>query len=197
MIEAKDKPYGLAWNDAARHRFHFHHLDQPYPKTMLTTAQNLIASARNDPNIHENKFYMLWNVILYNHFLLDKDYDVAPQTSIIGTSTKPEYLVVKIAREEEHVVVVAELRKPLEETEAGKEKVMRSWSSISRDGMTKPTYTVSEVLASPGRPFEWTGRALINPRYLFHHPWRSNVTSSWAFDIGSTRSIQLSQIYTK
>jgi hypothetical protein len=74
-------------------------------------AQNLIAYTGNDPNIHENKFYMLWNAILYHHFPLDKGYGVAPQTSTTGMGTKPEYLVVNIVREEEHVVVVAKLMK--------------------------------------------------------------------------------------
>lgn len=45
---------------------------------------------------------------------------MALQTSITSTGTRPEYLVVKIAREE-HIVVVAELKKPSEESEAGKE----------------------------------------------------------------------------
>ena len=36
----------------------------------------------------------------------------------------PEYLVVKFARAEESLVLVAELKKPVEETEAGKKKVM-------------------------------------------------------------------------
>ena len=41
---------------------------------------------------------------------------------LTGTGTKSGCLVVKIDREEEHVV--AQLKKPLEEIEAGKEKVM-------------------------------------------------------------------------
>src|SRR5271168_2488959 len=97
----------------------------PYPKTILTMAQNLITSMGDDPNIHENKFYMLWNAILNHHFPLDKDYSVAPQTLITGTGTKPEYLVIKIAHEEEHVVIIVEPKKPLEETDAGKENVMK------------------------------------------------------------------------
>ena len=43
---------------------------------------------------------MLWIAILYYHFPLEKDYGVAHWTSITGTSTKLEYLVVKIARAE-------------------------------------------------------------------------------------------------
>ena len=85
----------------------------PYPKTILSMAQNFIASVRgNDWYIHENELYMLWNAILCYHFPLDKDYGVAPQTSITGPGTKTEYLVVKIDRKEEHVVVVAQLKKP-------------------------------------------------------------------------------------
>ena len=88
-------------------------------------AQNLIASVGNDWYIHENELCILWNAILCYHFPLDKDYGVAPQTSITtGTGTNPEYLVVKMDRKEEHLVVVAQLKKPLEDTEVGKEQAM-------------------------------------------------------------------------
>jgi hypothetical protein len=65
----------------------------PYPRTILTMAQNLIIIAGENPDVHENKFYMLWNGILYHHFPLSLEYGVAPQTSITGTGTKPEFLV--------------------------------------------------------------------------------------------------------
>ena len=153
----------------------------PYPKTILTMAQNLITSVGNDPNIHVNKFYMLWNAILYYHFPLDKDYGVAPQTSITGT--KQEYLVVKIAREEEHVVVIAELKKPLEETEAGKEKVMTELVECIEERFDETKF--SSIYGLGGIGLSWTafrmdGMGSRQPQILV--PWRSNVTSSWAFD---------------
>ena len=155
----------------------------PYPKPILTMAQNLIASMGNDPNIHENKFYMLWNAILYYHFPLDKDYGVAPQTSNTGTGTKPEYLVVKIAREEEHVVVVAEPKKPLEETEAGKEKVMKELVEYIEERFDETKF--SSIYGIGGIGLSWTAFRMHRagshqPQILV--PWRSNITSSWAFD---------------
>ena len=142
-------------------------------------AQNLIASKANDPNIHENKFYMLWNAILYYHFSLDKDYGVAPQTSITGTSTKSDCLVVKIAREEEHVVVVVKLKKPLEETEAGKEKVTTELVKYIEERFDETEFSSIYGLGSIG--LSWTvfrmDRAGSHqPQILV--PWRSNVTSS-------------------
>lgn len=155
----------------------------PYPKTILTMAQNLVASVGRDPNIHENKFYMLWNAILNFHFPLDKDYGVAPQTSITGTGTKPEYLVVKIARNEEHVIVVAELKKPLEETEAGKEKVMEELVEYIEERFDETKF--SSIYGLGGIGLSWTAFRMDRTGSHLPHilvPWRSNVTSSWAFD---------------
>jgi hypothetical protein len=150
-------------------------------------AQNLITAMGNDPSIHENKFYMLWNAILNYHFPLDKDYGVAPQTSITGTGTKPEYLVVKIAREEEHVVVVVELKKPLEETEAGKEKVMKELVEYIEERFDETKF--SSIYGVGGIGLSWTAFRMDRagshqPQILV--PWRSNITSSWAFDTFKT-----------
>ena len=146
-------------------------------------AQNFIASVGNDPNTSHNKFHMLWNAILYYHFPLEKDYGVAPQTSIAGTSTKPEYLVVKIAREEEHVVVVAEIKKPLEETEAGKEKMMTELVEYIEERFDETKF--SSIYGLGGIGLSWTAFRVDRAgshQPLVLVPWRSNVTSAWAFD---------------
>src|ERR1700678_1422742 len=150
----------------------------PYPKTILTMAQNLITSMGNNPNIHKNKFYMLWNVILNHHFPLDKDYGVAPQTSITGTGTKLEYLVVKIACEEEHVVVVVELKKPSEETDAGKENVIKELVEYIEERFDETKF--SSIYGLGGIGLSWMAFRMDKagshqPQILV--PWRSNVTS--------------------
>jgi hypothetical protein len=68
-------------------------------------AQNLIALTAANPDLHENKFNMLWNAILYHHFPIELQYGVAPQTSFTSTGSRPEFLVVKVARDEEDVVL--------------------------------------------------------------------------------------------
>jgi hypothetical protein len=75
-----------------------------------------------NPDIHENRFYMLWNSILTHHFPVAFEYGVAPQTSVTGTGTRSEFLIVKVAREEETVVLVVELKKPAEDTDTGREE---------------------------------------------------------------------------
>jgi len=137
----------------------------------------------NDPNIHEDKFCMLWNAILYYHFPLDKDNGVAPQTSITSTGMKPEYLVIKIAREEEHVVVVAQLKKPSEETEAGKEKVMKELVEYIEEWFDETKF--SSIYGIGGIGLSWTAFRMDRagshqPQILV--PWRSNITSFWAFN---------------
>ena len=156
----------------------------PSPKTILTMAQNLIASVGNDWNIHENELCMLWNAILCCHFPLDKDSGVALQTSITGTGTKPEYLIVKIDREEEHLVVVAQLKKPLEETQAGKEKGMVELVEYIEERFYETKF--SSIYGLGGIGFSWAAFRMDRVGYHMHQPqilsWRSNVTSSWAFD---------------
>jgi len=105
------------------------------------------------------------------------------QTSITGTGTKLEYLVVKIAREEEHVVVVVELKKPLEETEAGKEKVMKGLVEYIEERFDETKF--SSIYGIGGIGLSWTAFRMDRvgshqPQILV--PWRSNITSSWAFD---------------
>ena len=105
------------------------------------------------------------------------------QTSITGTGTKLEYLVVKIAREEEHVVVVVELKKPLEETEAGKEKVMKELVEYIEERFDETKF--SSIYGIGGIGLSWTAFRMDRvgshqPQILV--PWRSNITSSWAFD---------------
>ncbi|KDR71282.1 hypothetical protein GALMADRAFT_213966 [Galerina marginata CBS 339.88] len=146
-------------------------------------AQNLIASMGNDPNIDESKFCMLWNAILNYHFPLDKDYGVSLESSTSASGTKPAYLVVKIARAEEHVVLISGLKKPLEETEAGKEKLTTELVEYIEKRFEETKFSCVYGLGSIG--LSWTAFRVdkagsYNPRILV--PWRSNVTSSWAFD---------------
>jgi len=59
-------------------------------------AQNLlpVETANNPDSIHEYGFYMLWNSILTLQFPVSFEFKVAPQTSITGTGTKSEFLVL-------------------------------------------------------------------------------------------------------
>jgi hypothetical protein len=87
-------------------------------------AQNLLAfdAEQRDP-IHENKYCMLYNAILDHHFPLARDYGIAPQMSTTGTGTNSEYLVVKVAREQESIVLVVGAKKPISDTPTGRATV--------------------------------------------------------------------------
>lgn len=88
----------------------------PYSGAILSMAQNLSIAALKNPNIHENRYCMLST----------EHYGLAPQTSITGNGTKPEFLVVHIDKSrhrgeaEEDIVLVAEIKKPAMYTAAGK-----------------------------------------------------------------------------
>ena len=109
----------------------------PYPRAVLTMAQNLLTLTASNPDVHENKFYMLWNGILTHHFPIELDYGVSLQSSVTSTGSQPEYFVVKVAREVEDIVLVVELKRPAEDSERGRENI---WSIISMNALTKPSF---------------------------------------------------------
>jgi len=93
----------------------------PYPQAIVTMAQNLLQEIADDPDIHENRFYTLWNSILTFYLPIIFQYGI--QTCITGTGTKSEFLIVKIVRESESVVFVVGLKKPSEDTDTGRENI--------------------------------------------------------------------------
>lgn len=155
----------------------------PYPRTILTMAQNLITIAGENPDVHENKFYMLWNGILYHHFPLSLEYGVAPQTSITGTGTKPEFLVVKVAREEESIVLVVELKKPAEDTPAGRQKVVEELAEYIEERFDETEFSTIYAIGGIGLSFavyKMNKPGPPEPQLVFD--WSSNVTAATSFD---------------
>jgi hypothetical protein len=151
----------------------------PYPRAIIMMAQNLLELTANNPDLHENKFYMLWNSILGHHFPIDMDYGIEPQTSITGTGSKPEFLVVKIARLRESVVLVVELKKPAEDTSGGRDKVKKELVEYIEERFDETDFPVIYAIAGIGLSWaaykmEKTGshelKALTE--------WSSNVTSA-------------------
>ena len=91
----------------------------PYPKQIITMAQNFIDESEENVELQESRFYMLWNSILNLHFPLTLGYGIAPQTSITGTGTKQDFFViVEIIGELVDLVVVVELNSSSDETKA-------------------------------------------------------------------------------
>ncbi|KAF8800803.1 hypothetical protein BYT27DRAFT_7199249 [Phlegmacium glaucopus] len=62
------------------------------------------------------------------------DYGIVLQTSITDTSSELEFLVVKVVRLHESVVLIVELKKPAEDTPGGRERVKKT---TSKNGLTK------------------------------------------------------------
>ena len=52
----------------------------PYPKQIITMAQNFINEREENVQLQETRFYMLWNTILNLHFPFTLGYGMAPQT---------------------------------------------------------------------------------------------------------------------
>lgn len=99
--------------------------------------------------------------------------------------TKPEYLIIKISHEEEQVVVVvAKLKKPLEETEAGKEKVMAELVEYIEEQFNETKFSSIYSLRGIGlsQTAFWVDRTGSHQPHIIV-PWWSNVTSSWVFNM--------------
>jgi hypothetical protein len=152
----------------------------PYSEQIVAMARRLRDELEANPQLHENRFYMLWCAILQHHFPITSDYGLAPQTLSTGTGTRPEYLILKL-RDEEHLVVV-ELKKAAEETDAGMERVEVELLEYIEDRFSKTRYPT--IYGIGGIGFSWTvlkvDRAGSN-RPTIIVPWRGHVTSNRSY----------------
>lgn len=46
----------------------------PYPEQIVAMARRLRDELEANPQLHENRFYMLWCAILQHHFPITSDY---------------------------------------------------------------------------------------------------------------------------
>src|SRR5260221_10185601 len=111
----------------------------PYHKQIVAMAQQLRDKLEANPQLHENRFYMVWCAILQHHFPITSDYGLAPQTLSTGTGTRPEYLILKLC-DEEHVLVVVELKKAAEKMDAGMDRVEAELLEYIEDHFSKTQY---------------------------------------------------------
>ncbi|THV03157.1 hypothetical protein K435DRAFT_792037 [Dendrothele bispora CBS 962.96] len=158
-------------------------------------AQNLLRDIATNPDIHENRFHMLWNSILTFHFPVSFEYGVAPQTSITGTETKPEFLVVKVAREFESIVLVVELKKPSEDTDAGHENVKRELVDYIEERFGETQFTTIYAIAGIG--LSWSAFRMANygpPEPELVYGWMSNVTAVKSFELMNELALMIDQM---
>jgi len=145
-------------------------------------AQNLLQVIAINPDIHENKFHMLWNGILNYHFPVTVQYGVAPQTSVTGLGSKPEFFVVKVAREEESIVLVVELRKPAEDSDAGRTNVKQELTDYIEERFDETEFDT--IYAIGGIGLSWSAYKMQkagSPELECIYGWASNVTSATSF----------------
>jgi hypothetical protein len=156
----------------------------PYPKQIVTMAQNLANELNDDPGLYETRFYMLWHTIINYHFPIALDYGVAPQTSTTATGTKEMFLIVKVGRKTDHIVVVVMLKKSTEETKAEMEKVKAELVEFIKGRFSETQYPTIYGIGVIG--FSWTafkldGAGSDKPTIIA--PRRGNVTSNQSFSV--------------
>jgi len=150
----------------------------PYPRVVVTMAQNLLALTASNPDVHENKFYMLWNAILTHHFPIELDYGVSFVTS---TGSRPEYLVViKVAHGVEDIVLVVGLKRPAEDSEWGRVNVRKELVDYieRRFDETK----IPTIYAIGGIGLSWVAYKMDRACPLDPFVASSNVTSATSYD---------------
>jgi hypothetical protein len=162
--------------------------NMPYPRAIITMAQNLIAQAATNANIHENRFYMLWNSILNHHFPIDFEYGVAVQTSQTEPGTRKEFLVVKVARDVESVVLVVELTKPAEDTTVGRQNVKSELVDYIDDRFEFDETQFPTIYGICGIGLSWViykfskNEATLHPsKRELVMDWTSNVTAAASY----------------
>lgn len=119
-------------------------------------GQNPLGETEDNPNLHENRFYMLCDVIfrlLGPHSLTEVKWEVM---TITGNCTKPGFLVVKIVLESKHIVVVVVLKKSANRMPDAMDNVVQepvayivygiagvgpSWTALKMDKVCSPQPT--------------------------------------------------------
>ena len=154
----------------------------PYPKQIIIMAQNFIDEREENVQLQENKFYMLWDTILNLHFPFTLGYGMAPQTSITGTGTRQDFIVVKIIRESVDVVVVVELKSSSDETKAEMDTLQTELVEFIKERFSQTQYQTIYGIGGVG--LSWT--ALKVDKMDFDRPMtivprRGNVTSNESF----------------
>ena len=154
----------------------------PYPKQIVTMAQNLLDEQEDNPGLYEIRSYMLWNAILNYHFPADLDYGVVHQTSATGNGTKPDFLVVRVFLESEHVVVVAGLNNSGGETQDAMDAVVKDLVDYVEDRFTETRYPA--IYGIVGIGLWWTALRIDktglnqSPTLV---PWYDNAVSNKSF----------------
>ena len=106
---------------------------------------------------------------------------LASQISSTGTGTRPEYLILKLC-DEEHVLVVVELKKAAEKMDAGMDRVEAELLEYIEDHFSKTQYPT--IYGIGGIGFSWTilkvDRAGSN-RPTIIVPWQGHITSNQSY----------------
>ena len=109
---------------------------------------------------------------------------MAPQTSVTGTGTKPEFLVVKVARDEEKLVLVVELKKPAEDTAAGRRRVASELAEYIEERFDEPHFNT--IYGIGGIGLSWAAFKMDisgPPEPTQVVDWTSNVTAATSFQM--------------
>ena len=114
---------------------------------------------------------------------------------MIGTGTKPEFLIVKVARLSESIVLVVELKKPSEDTDVGRENVRRELVEYIEERFEETEFTTIYGIAGIGlswSAFKMSVNGSSEPELVFG--WTSNVTSAASFNRMGELALMIDQM---
>ena len=152
-----------------------------YPKQISVMKQRLLSGLEDDSSLDETGFYMLWNAIFNYHFPLDLGYGVARPAPIAGNGTMPELLIVRIACESGHVVVVNRLGGFDDKTPGARSNVVEELVDCIRR-LAKTGYPTTYGIASMDPPWivlKMDSTDSDQPTTLV--PWRTDIVSDESF----------------
>jgi len=165
----------------------------PYPQAIVTMAQNLLQEIADDPDIHENRFYMLWISILTFYFPIIFQYRVALQTFITGTGTKSGFLVVKIVQESESIVLVVGLKKPSEDMDTGRENIREELLDFIGEQCEETEFITTYAIGGIGLSWSvFKTSVTAAPEPVFD--WMSNITAAKSFNRISELALMIDQM---
>ncbi|KAI6013222.1 hypothetical protein EDC04DRAFT_2904724 [Pisolithus marmoratus] len=146
---------------------------------VIAVAEALITRTVQNPAIHEREFCMLWNGILGFHFPMAYAYLVGPKRASCLRSAS----MVRVTNLSAKIMLAVELKKPAEDTAAGRQRVVEELVTYSQQHLDETWYSIVYAIGVFGLSFaihKVSKSRPLKPRLVFD--WTSNVTAPASFD---------------
>ncbi|KAI6030176.1 hypothetical protein EDC04DRAFT_101289 [Pisolithus marmoratus] len=162
-----------------------------YAPKVVDLADFLIDRTAQNPTIHEREFYILWNGLLGFHFPMAHAYLVGPKRPTPRAGFFPAFTVFRVADLKANIVLVLDVKKPADNTPAGKQRVVEELVAYTQQHLDETDFSTVYAIGAFGLSFgvyKMEKSRPLEPELVFD--WSSNVTAPESF----TTMVQLASM---